>query len=442
MVRRRFIAMGGAAATAVALGILLVPADALAAPGSATSDAGTVTIALSPATLDYHDQTITASGSVTPAAATSVTVTYLDSADQATQLVVTSDASGDYEAIISNLEPTSQAITASTATASASAELDFALDAVTITLNPVPASVPLNSKVTLSGSVTYESGATSYPLSGDDLTITAPFSNPVTATTAADGSFTAKVDAYNLSDSQIWTVTSAATPYLSEAQASVTSNTQWPTGFTSFSVSLSAEGEISLDACAFMYAPLIVGDPLDGPVTYQYSASLSGPWKTLGVPPPVEGTYCSQGQPAGTLTSSYPAYFKAPLANGYYRAVFAGTNDQAPSRSAVLHRWRDQTKITEFAISPRTVGINGNVTVSGRLWVRTTKWIPDAHQKVVIEYRYRGKVYVLKQRLTTSAAGRFRGTFRVPRSARWLAVYDGAKTQFAAATSSIEISVR
>jgi hypothetical protein len=59
-----------------------------------------------------------------------------------------------------------------------------------------------------------------------------------------------------------------------------------------------------------------------------------------------------------------------------------------------------------------------------------------------MEYRYRGKTYVLRQRLTTSATGRFRGTFRVPRSARWLAVYDGDKTQFAAATGSIHISVR
>lgn len=427
---------------AVALGVLLAPANALAGPATATANATTVTISLSPTTLDYHNQTIAVSGTVTPAAVTSVTITYLNSAGQTTPLVLSTDASGDYQEDISNLEPAAQTITASTETASASAELGFAVDAVTITLNPVPASVPLNSKVTLSGSVSYESAATSYPLPGDELTITAPFSSPVTATTAADGSFSAKVDAYELSDSQAWTVNSAATPYLSEAQTSATSTTQWPTGFTSFSANLGAEGEISLDACAFMFAPLVVGDPLDGPVTYQYSASRSGPWKTLGVPNAVEGTYCSQGQPAGTLTSSYPAHFKAPLANGYYRAVFAGTSDQAPSKSAVLHRWRDRTKITEFAVSPRTVRANGKVTVSGRLWVRTTKWIPDAHQKVVIEYRYKGKVYVLRQRLTTSAAGRFRGTFSVPRSASWLAVYDGDTTQFAAATGSIHIAVR
>lgn len=437
MGRRRLMAASGPAAMALALGILLIPANALAAN---TANADTVTIALSPTTLDYHNQTIEVAGNVMPAAATSVTVTYLNSADQTTNLTLTTDASGDYQATISNLEPTSQTITASTATASASAELDFAVDAVTVTLKPVPASVPVNSTVTLSGEVHYQSGTTAYALPGDALTISGPGLTPVSATTAADGSFSAKLKV-SIANKQVWTVTSAATPYLSEGQASVTSTTQWPTQFTSFRAHLGANGEISLNACAFSYAPLGDGDPLDGPISYQYSASPSGPWKTLGVPKVKQSTYCSQGDQAAR-TPSYPAHFKAPLTDGYYRAVFAGTRDEVPSKSAVLHKWRYRTRITGFTISPRDVGAGGKVTVSGRLWVRTTKWTPDAHQKIVIEYLYRNKVYVLKERLTTSVTGRFRGTFRVPRSARWLAVYDGVTTQFATKTGSIHISVR
>ena len=86
--------------------------------------------------------------------------------------------------------------------------------------------------------------------------------------------------------------------------------------------------------------------------------------------------------------------------------------------------------------------MHGKVTVSGRLWRLNGKWLPDARQHVVIEFRYKNKTYTFSRHLTTNSAGRFRGTFAVPHSAAWLALYSGSSTEFATASKAVTIRIR
>jgi hypothetical protein len=171
-------------------------------------------------------------------------------------------------------------------------------------------------------------------------------------------------------------------------------------------------------------------------VEYQYASSSDGPWVALGTAKANDNDTCD------AFDGGFTGRFTAPLANAYYRAFAPAVPGQMSAVSQVIHLWKYPTKITGFTITPRTVGRNGKVTVSGRLWERKKKRTPDARQRIVIEFRYKNKTYVIGQRLTTDSAGRFRGTFRVPRTAPWLAVYEGGGKQFATASKALTIRVR
>jgi hypothetical protein len=116
------------------------------------------------------------------------------------------------------------------------------------------------------------------------------------------------------------------------------------------------------------------------------------------------------------------------------------------SVSKVIQLWGYPTKITGFTIAPRRVSHDGKITVAGRLWRLKSKWLPDKGATITIEYRYKNKTYKLRPQLTTNSAGRFKGTFRVPRSGAWLAVYSGAYkfglVDFATASNAVGVKVR
>jgi len=86
-------------------GILLVPASAQPAGTAATA---TITLALSPATVDYGHQNVTASGTVStsagPVASAAVTVSYTDIDQQAAQISLTTGANGSYSGTIPDPE--------------------------------------------------------------------------------------------------------------------------------------------------------------------------------------------------------------------------------------------------------------------------------------------------------------------------------------------------
>jgi hypothetical protein len=452
----RHVLLASAAGLAALTGIVLVPAAASAQPAG-TPAAATITLALSPATVDYGHQNITASGTVTtstgPVTGATVTVSYMDIDHQSAQVSLTTGSDGSYSGTIPDPETAAQTVTASvaatssTAAASTSAQLGFTKDAVSLTASFDPPYVNPGSTGTLSGVASYVSGGTTYPLANSTLTITSPgdlVMAPVSATvtTAADGSFsyvTPKVGAGE--GAAQFAISSAATPYLEAAQLpNVFLEINAPSGVDVFAGSLSPDRLLKFDACAGT-AFVESNEPLLGPLDYQYSKKRGGPWKTLGAATeaPYGNTECTVDQDGD---GEYLGHFTTPLASGYYRAYAPAVPGQMSSVSKVIHLWGYPTKITGFTITPRRVSRGGKVTVSGRLWRLKSKWLPDARAQIVIEYRYKGKTYTLTHRLTTNSSGRFHGIFAVPHTAAWQALYRGGRNDFAATSNAITVKVR
>lgn len=449
-----FAAATTAAAICVLAGVLLVPVTAQAATGAA-DPAPTITIGLSPATLDYGHQVITVSGAVTAAANTPVVgadvgISYLNGAGQNAQLTVATDGSGDYSGNIIDPAPTDQVITATvaatstTAAASASASLGFTQDQVTISASLAQTDVNENATDLLSGVARYVSAGTAYPLGGTTLTITwldYPFGQSSAAvTTAADGTFSYVLPGFGAQIDQTVTVSSASTAYLIAAETSLSAVVNQMPQVANFAGTLSASHVLSFDACGGI-GQVLANAPLFANLVYQYSMTPHGPWKMLGESREVDFGSCYLGNNT-TGDANYPAQFKAPLANGYYRAYAPAVPMQMAAASQPIHLWKYVTRITNFKINPRKVRRNGVITVSGRFWELTSRWTAIRNAKITIEYRYKGKTYVVTTRLTTNRSGVFSGRFRVPRSASWLAVFPGSKTQFVSATAPMAVTVR
>jgi len=455
--RYRYVLLAAAASVAVLAGGLLLPAAASAQPAS-TPATPKITLGLSPATVDYGHQNVTASGTVTttagPVASAAVTVSYVDIDGQPAQVTLTTGTDGSYSGTIPDPETAAQTVTAavaataSTTTASVSQQLGFTTDAVTITASFAEPDVNAGTADVLSGVASYVSEGTTHPLANSTLTITAPGDYPpispvnTTVTTGADGSFSYTLTPVPDGAGMDFTVSSAATSYLQAGQVTVPLLINMAAGVDLFTGSLTPYHQLRFDACAGIGAPL-ANDPLLGPLDYQYSKEPGGPWETLGAA--TQAPY-NQAECAGSYDYSgdgqYPGDFTAPLASGYYRAYAPAVPGQMSAVSQVIHLQRDSTKITGFAITPRRVRHGGKVTVSGRLWHLKSTWLPDARGQIVIEFRYKGKTYTLKHRLTTNSAGRFHGIFAVSHTAAWLALYKGGENDFAVTSQAITVEVR
>jgi hypothetical protein len=454
--RYRRALLASAAGVAALAGSLLLSAASTAQPaGSPVTP--TITLVLSPATVDYGHQSVTVSGTVTtsggPVAGAAVTISYEDNLSQTAHISVTTDSAGGYSGTIPDPEAAVQVITASvaatssTAVASASARLGFATDAVTITASFAPPYVNAGSTATLSGVASYVSEGAPHPLSNSTLSISSSgdFALPAisaTVITAADGSFSYVTPQVGTAQSSTeLTVSSAATPYLAARQLSVTLNINQAAGIFDFSGRIGADRVLVFSACGGIGEPL-QDVPLTGPLDYQYSRTPHGPWKTLGTGK-LNLTGPCYTDNGGQGDGNYPGKFTAPLASAYYRACAPAVPFQMSAVSQVIHLWKYSTRITGFAITPRSVSRDGKVTVSGRLWrLFAGKRTPEARQRIVIEFRYKNKTYTLSRRLVTDSAGRFRGSFAVPRTAAWLALFKGGGKDFATASKAVVIRVR
>jgi hypothetical protein len=450
----RHVLLAAAAGVAALVGTVLLLAAA-SAQAAGTPVTPTITLVLSPTTVDYGHQSVTASGTVTtsggPVAGATVTVSYLDIDGQSAQISLATGANGGYSGSIPDPEAAAQQVTASvaatssTTAASASAQLGFTRDAVTITGSFAQPSVNALSTDTLSGIASYVSGGMLQPLANSPLSITSPGSFnwgavSATVTTAADGSFSYVTPEIFEAVSEVdFKVSAAATAYLEAGQLNISLPVNQVSFISDFTGTISADRVLRFFACGGIPEPL-ADSALFGPLDYQYSRTSHRPWKTLGAGKPDYDGPCFSSGNLGDGT--YPGKFTAPLANGFYRAYAPAVPGQMAAVSQVIHLWKYPTRISGFTITPRRVGVGGKVTVSGRLWQLTGKWTPDARQRVVIEFRYKNKTYILVHRLVTDSAGRFRGTFAVPHTAAWLALYKGGKTQFATASKAVTIKVR
>ena len=157
--------------------------------------------------------------------------------------------------------------------------------------------------------------------------------------------------------------------------------------------------------------------------------------------------YCPGRSPLWTISVN------APDQNAYYRLRFAGTQTLRVSVSKVRHLWREDTRITDFKVSPRHVHAKGAITISGRLWRAATTpalqvlagqpapWTPYAGRKVAIMFIYHGAAYVFNSKPKTNSQGDFSGLFTAYVTAKWLAQYNGDKTHFASPSPHVKVTV-
>jgi len=179
-----------------------------------------------------------------------------------------------------------------------------------------------------------------------------------------------------------------------------------PLRVKSFGASLAVTGRVNLTGCLQVTVPVNYG-PIT-PVTVQYSSNGKNHWKTLGKLALDNSDKAQKSCPSAT-ESYFSGSIASKLANAYYRADFPANNSFQGAVSGVIHAWRYQTKITGYAISPRTVTKGQDFSITGRLWWDGRKgWVPYAHETVYFVYNQKGTSFWGKLGSTkTNAKGYF-----------------------------------
>jgi hypothetical protein len=423
-------------AGAALAGLALVAATAAPA-GAATTP--TITITLSPTTIDYFHHTITVSGAVsTVPTGTEVTLACQDAEGQGGQVVAMTAADGSYGARITNpflggsgSVTATVSATATTSSASVSADYNLIADLLTVKGGFAQSRERSGASDVLTGVADVSSGSISEPLPDALLEIYTDgnaYSGITTGyvETASDGSFR-YVAPGSRGGSLSYTVESAVV--LLDGGATFSFGINELAQVTSFAGTLSADHRLQFDACGGT-EPALPDGPLIGRLDYQYAARPAGPWKTIGAGSEIQYATCFT---AG-FGANYPGQFRAPLAAGYYRAYAPAVTGQMSAVSKVIYLWRYPAKFTGFSVKS---GRDGTVTISGRLWRLDGTWIADARQQISIEYRHGHKTYRPRPELTTNSAGRFSITVRVAGAMSWQSVYSGDHNQFAVATKRV-----
>jgi hypothetical protein len=396
---------------------------------------GKVTVSGDTETLAYSGtvSAVDPDGQSAPVNGATVSGSYTNQSSQVVPVSSVTDASGGFTGTITDPNPNiSQPFVLSvpaTATMAGGSEIEelFGGGAGTSIAASLGA-VNRGSAATLSGTLSYQYAGVTYPAASESLTIASSEAGFTPVTVSADGSghFTYTTTAQT--GDSVWTITFAGNDYLAGTQATLPLTVNQPTSIAHFTAGLSAFGVLSLKAC--------VSTPLATRLTYVYSASAHGPWRTLGTVAPGTDSACT-----GTMVG-FPHRFTVPLANGYYQARFASVPGAQASASGVLHEWKHLTRITGFKVSPTSVSKGGTVTVTGRLWVKSGTWKPLAHRRVAIYFEYNNTIYVYVKEMTSNSTGRFSGRYRVEVTAPWIAQYNGDSTHFASDSAVITVRLR
>ena len=411
-----------------------------------------LTLGASPSVLDYGHQSITMSGTATVLATDEtssalanwpLSLSYQGADGQVHSVNVSTDASGNFQATVSNLLPAASTLTATVAATntmgagSSQFSLGFTTDSVTVTERLSPASVNYGKSTTVAGTATYRSaGLGSVPLAHSKVSVSSsrPGSTPVSVSTNASGQY--KFVTPRQKAGATWTVRSPATSYLDAAKASKSLTVNLPSRITRFTGSLSSFGRLTFNACLNVTVPK--PHSVAGQITYQWSRNAHGPWRNLRVARPTASAHCPG------IGRSEKASVNAPVPNGYYRAIRPGGDGFEFSASPTLHLWKYLTRITGFTLSPHRARHNGNITVSGRLSERVGSWrgLAGEHIKVAFACDDQGDspVWVFRRSMTTDSSGYFSAPYPLQCTGPWLTLFKGNSTHFASLSSVIQMT--
>lgn len=413
----------------------------------------TITLLVTPSSISYDHRSVTFSGlanetlpaSTTPRAYQNKKILIVgppSPADPSGQFTAQTDASGLYR-FSERVSPGSYSaeIPVSATIAgdeSASVRVLATADPIRLSAGFARNPIAFGRKAAITGTLKYSSSGVMKRLPHAKVTVVRLLPHRgrrLTATTSSDGHY--RVNIPRQFASGTWRITAGGTSLLGKAEVVRQLHVQLTTGFRHLYMRLGAFSMLKIRACLIVTSGRTARQPVNSPVSLQYSRRERGPWKGLATVSPVSGgSYCPNHGPALEAT------LITPYRDGYYRLRYAGNQSLRVSVSKIRHLTRDLTRITSFTITPLHVHVNGVITVSGRLWRRDRKgWHPYAGRKVSILFYYRGAPYVFDTEPKTSARGFFSGLFTAYVTAKWIARYNGDKAHFYSMSPPVKVKV-
>jgi hypothetical protein len=408
----------------------------------------TLTVTPSPASVTQGSQGVTFSGTLTGTAPGSSTPVAVQNApvylNGSTTAVATTGASGDFTYSATGISKASSfnfSVNSTSTYTAAMSDITVAVDQAKTRITGIsltPAHVKYGKPTTLTGTVQYLSGTTWTALPGAVVQLAEGKTSLGSVTAGAAGAFTATLPSTH---GLAWSATVDAAALTLQASATGSLVIAVPLTVGSFTAGLGVNDKVSASGCLQVTAP--VGYGPETSVDIQYSAGSRGPWRYLGSIElhNVAGKYSS----CPTAEDSYfSGAIRAKLANAYYRADFPATNSFQGAVSRAIHSWKYQTRIVSFNATPRKVGYDGVVTITGRLELRGKSWQGWGGQRVHIIYNDKGTSYWNTLGSTkTNSGGYF--TFRVDGGAgNFVAIaygaYAGNKTHLACQSVGIAIT--
>lgn len=307
-----------------------------------------------------------------------------------------------------------------------SAPVDLTVTDVTPTLslkvNPVTETY--GKPITVTGTLTYTSGAT--PAAGQQIWVNATNSPTLplaTGTTNAAGGFSISV--VDLQVAGTLYVGSADANDLTPVSAPLAVKVVHPTTISNFKTTLNQYWGLSVSGClGFPASDKVELITHTTGLTVEY-ASAGGSWKKLGT---INGNEADHA--CGTNGIEFTGSYEAPENYAYYRVVYAGTTGAtslAPTTGNSVLAWRYDDRITDYKISPTTVNAGGKLTISGVLQYWYSGWHNYSGQTIVIYLHPKSSnpTWYWLVKIKTNAKGQFSTTFKDPASATWQAAFEG-----------------
>ncbi|MFF9033902.1 hypothetical protein ACF090_00285 [Streptomyces sp. NPDC014892] len=271
-------------------------------------------------------------------------------------------------------------------------------------------------RITVSGTLQYQSGSEWKPLSGIPLEMdhkNSSTSNPIEATTGADGRFSFAASPYQKT---VYEVAFRPYPYNPWIQRTATADVAVAvtatTKFRGFTASLDKYAELSVSGTLG-----IVGDDHSERVSVgiQYSPNGRTGWTT-----------------EKTVKTDFDSQFHTTLpghTDGYWRLKYAGssTYDVKGTTSGALRKNRALTRVNDANASPEPVRKGRTITVKGVLQERqagSSTWKAYASKKVQILFRPSGKkTWYLMTTVTSKSNGSFSKGFTAQQDGTWVPVF-------------------
>jgi hypothetical protein len=417
-----------------------------------------VTLAANPAALGYGAASTTLSGTVTgllpdgstsPLAGQQVEIT--DSSDNAQ--TTQTDSAGNFSMSTSDASTFTATVRGSTLATASSAPVTVAASTAPtdLTATVSTAQVTFGQQVTVTGTLTYQPGASPEGLAGVSVVVLAPgypdLSVPVTD---SSGNFTSTFTATQSGPVQVYFNNATyqqggSYPYLAPAQAATDPITvSLPTSLTRFSAKVATSGTLSVSGCLGVTGiPASSSLSVEGSITIQYATRRSGPWRRLGT---ITHTTASAGATCGVATAeaSFRGAFAARLPRAYYRASFAPRSDASwlASVSSPVLAWKYRTEIKSLKVSPTRLKKGRKLTVSGQLFQHKRRWLPFGKQTIEVIWRKPDtKAWDYTVTVKTNSRGRFTATVRVSFTALWSAYYPGRSSDYSTAPPGVRVTV-